>query len=158
MIQQIDEKLQEILSPTVYLVLRLILQLVAQIGYAVNETIRSTFPKLFAKNVKDEIVLITGAGSGIGRLMAQKLANLGAIIVSIDVNEKANLETVQMIKDEGNKAFGYTCNLADKSAIQDMATKVKREVGNVGILINNAGIVSGGTLVDTQDGMYFVVT
>ena len=47
------------------------------------------------KNIEGDIALITGGGSGIGRLMAIKLANLGAIIVTWDVNTKGNEETVR---------------------------------------------------------------
>ena len=53
------------------------------------------YPAAFRKSIAGEIVLITGAGSGIGRLMALKMAKLGAVVVSWDVNAKGNEETVK---------------------------------------------------------------
>ena len=53
------------------------------------------FPEKFSKRVDDDTIVITGAGSGIGRLMAQKFSKLGAKIISMDVNAKGNEETVK---------------------------------------------------------------
>ena len=56
---------------------------------------RWVYPAGYTKSIKGNIVLITGGGSGIGRLMSLKLADLGAIIVTWDVNAKGNEETVR---------------------------------------------------------------
>ena len=56
---------------------------------------RWVYPAGYTKGIKGDIVLITGGGSGIGRLMSLKLADLGAIIVTWDVNAKGNEETVR---------------------------------------------------------------
>lgn len=56
---------------------------------------RWVYPAGFQKSIEGDIVLITGGGSGIGRLMALKLAKLGAVIVTWDVNTKGNQETVR---------------------------------------------------------------
>ena len=56
---------------------------------------RWVYPAGYTKSIKGDIVLITGGGSGIGRLMSLKLADLGAIIVTWDVNAKGNEETVR---------------------------------------------------------------
>lgn len=60
------------------------------------------------KDVSNDIVLITGAGHGIGKQLAMQYSTLGATIVCWDVNEQLNLETVRTIKSKGGKAFGYT--------------------------------------------------
>ena len=57
-----------------------------------------------------------------------------------------------MIREDGNKAYGFVCNLSNKDEIYSVSKDVKNQVGNVDILINNAGIVSGSSLLDTPDG------
>ena len=121
------------------------------IYYGFETLYRWINPQAFEKSIKNDIILITGAGSGIGRLMALKLAKLGAIIVSWDVNATGNKETIQLIKAQGGTAYAYTVDLCKKEAIYEAAAKTKQEVGVVKILVNNAGIVSGASLLETPD-------
>ncbi|KAB1256396.1 Short-chain dehydrogenase/reductase family 16C member 6 [Camelus dromedarius] len=119
--------------------------------------LESLFYKIIPKKKKDvagEIVLITGAGSGLGRLMAIKFASLGAILVLWDINEEGNMETCRMVKEkEGVKAFAYTCDCSNRQEIYRVADQVKKEVGDVTILINNAGVVTGKLFLNTPDDM-----
>jgi len=105
----------------------------------------------FFKEVRGDIVLVTGGGSGIGRLMCIKLARRGAIVVTWDINTKGNEETVKMIESEGGKAHAYTVDMSNRTQIYETAEYVKRDVGTVSILVNNAGIVSGTPTMDTPD-------
>ena len=59
------------------------------------------------KDVQDDIVLVTGAGHGIGKQVALKYAQLGATVVCLDINEKGNNETVAEIKTMKANAFGF---------------------------------------------------
>lgn len=59
-------------------------------------------------SVVGDIVLITGAGHGIGKEMALQYSELGAVVVCWDINEQLNQDTVNLIKSKGKKAFGYT--------------------------------------------------
>ena len=61
-----------------------------------------------------QVVLVTGGGSGIGRLMCLRFARLGATVVSWDINKAGNEETIAMIKKEGNKALSYTVDMTNK--------------------------------------------
>ncbi|XP_006204790.1 short-chain dehydrogenase/reductase family 16C member 6-like [Vicugna pacos] len=119
--------------------------------------LESVFYKIIPKKKKDvagETVLITGAGSGLGRLMAIKFASLGAILVLWDINEEGNMETYRMVKEkEGVKAFAYTCDCSNRQEIYRVADQVKKEVGDVTILINNAGVVTGKLFLSTPDDM-----
>jgi len=120
--------------------------------YIIEATVKLVIPeKLFFKDVSGQIVLITGGGSGIGRLMCQRFARLGATIVTWDINKTGNEETVEMIKKEGLRAVCYTVDISSKEAIYEAAVRTKEEVGPVTILINNAGIVSGSPILDTPD-------
>ncbi|XP_066268776.1 epidermal retinol dehydrogenase 2-like isoform X1 [Branchiostoma lanceolatum] len=105
------------------------------------------------KSVSGEIVLITGAGSGLGRGMALSFARLGATIVAWDINKEANEATVQMIREEGGKASGFVCDCSKRDDIYRAAQEVKRSVGHVTILINNAGIVTGRKFLDCPDDL-----
>lgn len=61
-----------------------------------------------ARDVSGDIVLITGAGHGMGKELSVQYSALGATVVCWDINEQLNLETVNLIKSKGRKAFGYT--------------------------------------------------
>ena len=103
------------------------------------------------KSLENEIVLITGGAGGIGRLVALKLAKLKATIVLWDIDTAGIEESVKELKAAGGKAFGYKCDLTNREDIYKVAAKVTEEVGQVTILINNAGVVSGRLLLDTPD-------
>lgn len=80
--------------------------------------------KYRSKNVKDEIVLITGSGSGIGRLVAKNFAKLGAICVLVDIDENSNRSTCDQILIEGGKAKTFTCDLSNREEIKNLAQQV----------------------------------
>ncbi|XP_006204737.1 epidermal retinol dehydrogenase 2 [Vicugna pacos] len=104
------------------------------------------------KNVAGEIVLITGAGSGLGRLLAIKFAHLGSVLVLWDINEEGNEETRRMAQEAGaTRVHAYTCDCSRKEEVYRVADQVKKEVGDVSILINNAGIVTGRKFLDCPD-------
>ncbi|XP_061027922.1 short-chain dehydrogenase/reductase family 16C member 6-like [Eubalaena glacialis] len=106
------------------------------------------------KNVAGEIVLIAGAGSGLGRLLAITFASLGAILVLWDINEEGNMETCRMIKEKGDvKVFAYACYCGNRQDVYRVADQVKREVGDVNILVNNAGFLTGKLFLNTPDHM-----
>jgi all-trans-retinol dehydrogenase (NAD+) len=110
----------------------------------------SLLPK---KSVSQEIILVTGAGSGIGRLLALKLSDLGARLVLWDVNEKGNEETKKMIVDKNGEAHSYTIDLCNREEVYALADKVRAQVGEVDMLINNAGIVTGRRYMDCPDSL-----
>ena len=68
------------------------------IVYGLVSIAKKLFPEQFHKSIKGQTVLITGAGSGIGRITAQRLAEKGAKIITLDVNEKGNDETVRCVE------------------------------------------------------------
>lgn len=104
------------------------------------------------KNVSGEIVLITGAGSGIGRLLAIKFARLGATLVLWDINQEGLNYTVRLAKDNGaGRVHSYICDCSKRQDVYRVADQVKKEVGDVSILINNAGIVIGKRFLDSPD-------
>ncbi|XP_057655949.1 estradiol 17-beta-dehydrogenase 11-like [Diorhabda carinulata] len=107
----------------------------------------------YKKILEGEITLVTGGGGGLGRLLALRLSRLGAVVVLWDINEKGIEETVNLVKGVGGKAYGYKCNIADRKNVYEVAKKTQDEVGDVSVLINNAGVVSGYSLLDTPDDL-----
>ncbi|XP_003691983.1 estradiol 17-beta-dehydrogenase 11 [Apis florea] len=119
----------------------------------ISEAIILTFiPKRYRiKSVKGEIALITGGAGGIGRLIAIKLAKLGAHVVIWDINRIGLKSTVQEIRDNGGKCWGYYCDITNKEEVYRMAKTVEIEVGSVTLLINNAGYVCGKIFWELSD-------
>lgn len=77
------------------------------------------------KNITGEIVLITGAGSGIGRLMAEKFAPLGVSLVLWDINQEGVKETSRLVKEKGvTKVHYYLCDCSDKAEVYRVADQV----------------------------------
>ncbi|NXI34796.1 RDHE2 dehydrogenase, partial [Galbula dea] len=106
------------------------------------------------KNVSGEIVLITGAGSGIGRLLSVKFASLGATVVLWDINEEGLKETNRLARKNGAvRVHSYICDCSKRQDIYRVADQVKKEVGDVTILVNNAGVVTGKTFLDCPDSL-----
>lgn len=103
-------------------------------------------------NLAGKNVLITGSASGIGRLMAQKIAARGANVIMWDINLQGLEELSDQLERWGYHASAYhQCDLSDKEEIQDTARRVLAERGPVDVLINNAGIVSGKPLLELTD-------
>ncbi|KYB29771.1 epidermal retinol dehydrogenase 2 [Tribolium castaneum] len=99
--------------------------------------------------VKGEIVLITGTGHGMGKELALLYASKGATVVGWDVNTKSNEETISEINARGYpKAYAYYCDVSNKDSVFEVAKKVLKEVGDVSILINNAGIMPTHPILD----------
>ncbi|XP_004681479.1 PREDICTED: estradiol 17-beta-dehydrogenase 11 [Condylura cristata] len=103
------------------------------------------------KSVTGEIVLITGAGHGIGRLTAYEFAKLKTKLVLWDINKHGIEETAAECRKLGARTHTYIVDCSNREDIYTAAKKVKTEVGDVGILINNAGVVYTSDLFATQD-------
>ena len=105
------------------------------------------------RSFSDDIVLVTGAAHGLGRCLSIDFARRGGTLVLWDINE-SGLESVkrEIERDFPTvEVFTYVCNLARKEEVYSTAEKVKRKVGNVSVLVNNAGIVSGKSFLDETD-------
>jgi all-trans-retinol dehydrogenase (NAD+) len=96
-------------------------------------------------------VLITGAASGIGRLMALRMAQEGAKLILWDVNPQGLEQVRNEVAGPGGSAITYVCDLSDRRAIAATASKTQSECGTVDVLVNNAGVVSGKTVLEESD-------
>ena len=108
------------------------------------------------KPLDKEHVFLTGAGGGIGRLMAQKLGAMGAKLSLSDINLEGVNETRQILMNEGVPASNIhvmQLDVSKKTAITEAAESAKATFGYVTLLINNAGIVSGKKTMELTEGM-----
>jgi len=127
-------------------------------------------------SLRGQIVLITGAGSGLGKLMAKEFARAGSTVVLWDVNGKA-LEAVHgdimaeynarqkkqaeksrpdesgVVPSGGERVpcYSYVCDVSDEKSVYATADRVKREAGDVTILVNNAGVVAGNKVWEVSE-------
>ncbi|NWT23494.1 RDHE2 dehydrogenase, partial [Cardinalis cardinalis] len=130
------------------------LKVIVLLVYYILESLVFLVVPVRKKNVSGEIVLITGAGSGIGRLLAVKFASLGATVVLWDINQEGLDCTVGLAKEKGaGRVHSYVCDCSKRQDIYKVADQVKKEVGDVSILINNAGIVIGKRFLDSPDSL-----
>ncbi|CAL4122644.1 unnamed protein product [Meganyctiphanes norvegica] len=91
------------------------------------------------KSVLGDVVLVTGAGHGIGKELALQYAQLGAKVVCWDINQVNNNSTVREIKSSGGVAWGYKCDVSRREDVRASAQMVRDEIGEVTILVNNVG-------------------
>ncbi len=83
--------------------------------------------------------VVTGAAMGIGQAVAVRLAKDGADVAIIDINEEGLRETAKLVEAEGRKCLPVVCDLLDRDAIKASFDKIKKALGFIEILHNNAG-------------------
>jgi NAD(P)-dependent dehydrogenase (short-subunit alcohol dehydrogenase family) len=93
-----------------------------------------------ARTFDQRTIVITGAGSGIGRELARQLAGQSAVVVAVDINADAVDETARLIAAAGGRCEPQVTDVSDSGAVDKLARAVEESVGPVDILINNAGI------------------
>jgi all-trans-retinol dehydrogenase (NAD+) len=86
-------------------------------------------------------VLITGGAQGLGKELAMQFSECGATVILWDIDEAKLDQTCSQITAKGRDAFGYVVDCSDKRQVYETAEKIKEEIGNVSILVNNAGMV-----------------
>ena len=88
-----------------------------------------------------KVALITGASYGIGFAIAKGMAEAGATIVFNDINQDLVNKGLASYKEAGIEAHGYVCDVTNEEAVGAFIAQVEKEVGNINILVNNAGII-----------------
>src|SRR4051812_23590823 len=97
--------------------------------------------------LENKIAIVTGAGQGIGRAIATKLAAEGATVVVIDINEATAKETAESI---GGGAVGIRTDVTFRESVETMVEQVREQFGRIDVLVNNAGWDKAGPFVDSD--------
>jgi NAD(P)-dependent dehydrogenase (short-subunit alcohol dehydrogenase family) len=100
------------------------------------------------KDFRDKVVVVTGAGSGIGRATAMAFAAEGANMVIADINKDRITETAKEIERRGGKATAQVTDVSDRAQVEALSKFVIQKHGRVDILHNNAGVGVGALIQD----------
>lgn len=101
-----------------------------------------------------ETAIVTGAAQGIGRGIAERLGGAGANVVLADVQDDSVSEAVESLRSDGVTAEAVGCDVTDRSATDRLARRARDRFGTIEILVNNAGVGTGGGFTDLDPGSW----
>jgi len=104
--------------------------------------------------LEGRVVLVTGAGRGIGRALAHAFAEAGAKLALLGKTRKNLLEVQKELKDTGASTFVVVADVADEGAVSRAVAAVEQQLGPVDVLVNNAGIFAAAP-VEKLDAVVF---
>ena len=106
---------------------------------------------------RDQVAFITGAGSGIGRETARRLASEGAAVIVADIDAAGAAETVAAIAEAGGEALAVPCDVRDRASIVAARDAGVERFGKITLLVNNAGVVTMESLDELTEESWDLV-
>jgi len=103
-------------------------------------------------DIKDKVIVITGAGRGLGRAIAQQIAEKNGHLALLDLDEEGLAETVKLCEEFGVKATSYITNVTHEEMVVNTFDNVIKDHGALHGLVNNAGILRDGFLIKAKEG------
>jgi NAD(P)-dependent dehydrogenase (short-subunit alcohol dehydrogenase family) len=94
-------------------------------------------------NLKDKVILITGAGSGLGKALAIAAGQAGAKVICAGRRKERIQQTAEEVTKVGGVGTAVEMDVTDGKSVEKAVTQAEKEVGSIQILINNAGIITG---------------
>jgi len=103
---------------------------------------------------KNKVVVVTGAGSGIGAAICRRFAREGSAVGLMDM-DGASAETLgNSLAEEGAKTLAVTCDVSSRQACEDAVQRMVRHFGGIDVLVNNAGITQRGSFAENKISVY----
>ena len=104
-----------------------------------------------------QVAIVTGAARGLGRAIAETLAQSGAKVACVDVKAELLAETVSAIQAAGGTAMAWTCDVTDSERVSAVVEEVATTWGGLHILVNNAGITKDTLIMRMKDEQWDAV-
>ena len=104
------------------------------------------------KNLRGKVAVVTGAAMGMGKSLAGLLLDAGCRVALVDINAEMLAQTAEDLSVRGDCA-PFACDIADRQAVYTLAGQVENKLGPTSILVNNAGMVRAGSLMELQDAV-----
>jgi NAD(P)-dependent dehydrogenase (short-subunit alcohol dehydrogenase family) len=103
--------------------------------------------------VEGKACVVTGAGSGIGKAIAERLAEEGGKVLCVDLNSQSAVETAEGIRKIGGTAEAFTADVSDSRQVNQFVERCVELYGQINVLVNNAGVNLPGVLHEVSDAV-----
>lgn len=103
-------------------------------------------------SIQGKVALVTGAGQGIGRAIALRLAKDGADVAVVDLSDEKMRAVADEIRKIGRKATTFKADVSDRSQVSAAVNHAEKELGGFDIIVNNAGIAQVKAIADVEPG------
>jgi NAD(P)-dependent dehydrogenase (short-subunit alcohol dehydrogenase family) len=114
-------------------------------------------PEAIPNELTGRVAIVTGAGRGMGRAVAVRLAKAGAIVVVNDLEASAASETAESVISDGGNAIAVAGDISDSSFIDHLVSSAVEEYGGITILVNAAGILRRTAVIDMPEAEWDLV-
>ena len=102
-------------------------------------------------SLQDKVVLVTGAGAGIGEATALGMAGEGAILAASDIDEQAAQRTARKAEELGAKSIAIQADCGEVASIEAMVARTVKELGRIDVIVNNAGVTRSAYIMDLTE-------